>query len=202
MMKLVLASTSPRRKELLGKLGLEFSIRAPNFVETRMAEESAFDYVKRNAKGKAESVFQLLKRESLESDFLVLGSDTVVVHGEAVLEKPKNEGEARSMLNALSGRNHQVLTGYSLLSSDSQHSEVTSCVSTVVEFRKLFDEEIESYLKSGEPMDKAGSYGIQSIGASFVRSIHGSYTNVVGLPLAEVFEDLSKIVGSDFVPLA
>jgi septum formation protein len=176
-LSLVLASGSPRRKELLAQLGYDFEIVLPDIEEAKQAHEQARDYVLRLSLEKAQAGLALAKPDSV-----VLGSDTVVVCDDRVLEKPKSFEDSKRMLTGLSGRRHQVMTAVSVVSSEQQHSVV---VTTDVWFKPLTHEEIEQYWQSGEPCDKAGSYGIQGLGGRFVTRIEGSYHAVVGLPLFE-----------------
>ncbi len=176
-LSLVLASGSPRRKELLAQLGYDFEIVIPDIEEAQQADEQAHDYVLRLSIEKAHAGLALAKPDSV-----VLGSDTVVVCENQVLEKPTNFADAKRMLTHLSGQSHQVMTAVSVVSAQQQHSVV---VTTDVWFKPLTDEEIEQYWQSGEPCDKAGSYGIQGLGGRFVTRIEGSYHAVVGLPLFE-----------------
>ncbi len=172
-----LASGSPRRKELLQQLGYVFTIVKPEVEEVRQAGEQPNDYVLRLSQQKA-----LAGLAMAENGAVVIGSDTVVVLDNHVLEKPKNFEDARRMLLALSGNKHQVLTAVTVVNQDKQASEV---VTTDVWFKPLNNEEISQYWQTGEPCDKAGSYGIQGIGGRFVSRIEGSYYAVVGLPLFE-----------------
>ncbi len=181
-MGLILASASPRRRELLASAGFQFVVAVPEIDESPRPGESPREVVLRLACGKAAAVAERHPRDS------VLAADTTVVLDGRMLEKPRDAAEAQQMLHALSGRTHEVLTGFALWRNGALHSGVCA---TLVTFRPLTDEEIAAYVASGDPMDKAGAYGIQSGAAHMVRSLHGSYTNVVGLPLAEVVEMLS-----------
>ena len=176
-LSLVLASGSPRRKELLAQLGYDFDIVLPDIEEAKQDHEQAKDYVLRLSLEKAQAGLAMAKPDSV-----VLGSDTVVVCHNQVLEKPKSFEDSKRMLSNLSGRQHQVMTAVSIVSKERQHSVV---VITDVWFKTLTEEEIERYWQSGEPCDKAGSYGIQGLGGCFVTRIEGSYHAVVGLPLFE-----------------
>ncbi|WP_322803196.1 Maf family protein [Vibrio alfacsensis] len=176
-LSLVLASGSPRRKELLAQLGYDFDVVLPDIEEAKQDHEQAQDYVLRLSLEKAQAGLAMAKPDSA-----VLGSDTVVVCENQVLEKPKSFEDSKRMLNNLSGRQHQVMTAVSVVSKEQQHSVV---VITDVWFKTLTEEEIEQYWQSGEPCDKAGSYGIQGLGGRFVTRIEGSYHAVVGLPLFE-----------------
>ncbi|WNN44764.1 MULTISPECIES: Maf family protein [Winslowiella] len=180
MLSLYLASGSPRRRELLTQLGLRFERLATEVEEQRGDGEAAAHYVLRLARDKA-----LAGVAVAALDLPVLGADTIVVLDGEVLEKPRDQQHAREMLAKLSGATHQVMTAVAL--ADSQ--QVLDClVTTDVTFRILSAEDIASYVASGEPMDKAGAYGIQGLGGNFVRKINGSYHAVVGLPLVETAE--------------
>ena len=198
--EIVLASTSPRRKELLGSLGLNFTLKSPGFEEKLEKNEKAYDYVLRNGEGKASWVAEEIGSQSSElqsaKKYVVLGADTVVVLGEDILQKPKSTAEAIAMLHQLSGRTHRVLTGFALSYQKQSHGDFylqSDVVATEVTFKNLSEEEIVSYVETGEPMDKAGSYGIQGKAAYFVQTISGSYTNVMGLPLTEVYKHLNNL---------
>ena len=182
---LVLASSSPRRSGLLDSVGLRFDIVRPETEEQRRPNEKPADYARRNAAEKAAWVLASL--EPARADAVCLAADTIVVCGEDVLEKPEDRDHARRMLTRLSGATHEVLTGVCLKST---LKESLFVVATEVCFRELPPGEIEAYLGTEEPYDKAGSYAAQGRGAGFVSSIKGSYTNVVGLPLAQVLEAL------------
>lgn len=175
--EVLLASASPRRRELLKQIGVRFAIAPVGMCEDRLPGELPADYVRRLALAKAQAGF-----EQQFTALPVLGADTAVVLGDTIFGKPENETEAASMLAQLSGRSHQVLTGVAVVNAGTAKVEL---VETLVHFRDLNDEEVQRYCATGEPMDKAGSYGIQGFGAVFVDRIAGSYTNVVGLPLAE-----------------
>ncbi|MBQ1544156.1 MAG: septum formation inhibitor Maf [Clostridia bacterium] len=187
-MKLVLASGSPRRRKLLTEYGYDFTVRTGGFDESRVSLEDPAAGVAELALGKAEAARETLRAEGVQTDdLLFLGSDTVVVKNGLVLGKPEDEADAFRMLRALSGQTHQVVTGVALLHPD---GDETFTVTTDVEFYDLSDEEIRDYIATGEPLDKAGAYGIQGLGGVLVRSIHGDYYTVVGLPLAEVVRRL------------
>ncbi|MDF2155639.1 Maf family protein [Vibrio sp. CAU 1672] len=183
---LVLASGSPRRKELLSQLGYDFDIVLPDIEEAQRPDEQPQEYVLRLSLEKAQAGLALAKPDSV-----VLGSDTVVVCDEQVLEKPRSFEDAKRMLMQLSGRQHQVMTAVSVVSSEQQHSVV---VTTDVWFKTLTLEELEQYWQSGEPCDKAGSYGIQGLGGRFVTRIEGSYHAVVGLPMFETDQLLHEFL--------
>jgi septum formation protein len=182
--KLILASKSPRRVEMLSALFGSIDCLSPTFEEKVMPHETGTEYVKRNAYGKALSVVPKIQG----MNWVVLGADTIVELDGQILEKPSNSAHAVQMLNELSGRSHNVITGFHLIFSTGE--EVKEVVTTKVSFRKLYAEEINQYVLTGEPSDKAGSYGIQGLASSFVEVIDGSYTNVVGLPLSQIVQAL------------
>ncbi len=183
MISLYLASGSPRRRELLTQLGLQFERLITHVEEQRQPEEAAEVYVRRLAADKARAGVAVAPQ-----DLPVLGADTIVVLNGEVLEKPRDAAHAAEMLSKLSGQTHQVMTAVAL--ADTQR-ELDCLVITDVTFRSIAAQEISLYIASGEPMDKAGAYGIQGLGGNFVRKINGSYHAVVGLPLVETNELLS-----------
>jgi septum formation protein len=178
--KLILASTSPRRAELLQSAGLAFAVVRPDADEKLHTGETPVEYAVRTAREKAESVPAV-------SGSVVLGADTVVAAEGHILGKPADAGEAAVMLRLLSGKLHEVITGVCL-----RTAEKTVCfhVATAVLFRDLSEKEIAAYIATGDPLDKAGAYAIQNGAAGMVRRIDGSYSNVVGLPLCELIETL------------
>ncbi|RYV00835.1 septum formation inhibitor Maf [Shewanella sp. OPT22] len=181
-MNLVLASTSPRRKELLGQLlQLEpqqgFECVAPDIDESQYENEAADVFVKRLALEKAQEGL----RQVVGTDVVVLGSDTIVVLGDIILGKPNDIEHAIEILSRLSGQTHKVMTAVALVS---ENKTLVECVETQVNFSNLTHQDIVAYVNTKEPMDKAGAYGIQGIGGTFVESIQGDYSAVVGLPLA------------------
>lgn len=184
MVSLYLASGSPRRRELLAQLGLRFERLHTQVEEEKRSDEQAEAYVRRLAIEKA-----LAGVAVAEKDLPVLGADTIVVLNDEVLEKPRDEQAAARMLAKLSGHTHQVMTAVALADARQQ---LDCLVVTEVTFRILSEEDIAAYIASGEPMDKAGSYGIQGMGGNFVRKINGSYHAVVGLPLVETAELFSQ----------
>ena len=184
MTSLYLASGSPRRQELLTQLGVAFERIVTGIEEKRAEGESAQQYVSRLAREKA-----LAGVAQVPRDLPVLGADTIVILNGEVLEKPHDDEHAFKMLSKLSGQTHQVMTAVAL----ADRQQVLDClVVTDVTFRVLTEEDIAGYIASGEPMDKAGAYGIQGLGGCFVRKINGSYHAVVGLPLVETYELLSN----------
>jgi septum formation protein len=179
---LILASQSPRRRELLAQAGIAHVVRVPGIVEQARAGEAPADYVRRLAVEKARAV------PAGPSEF-VLAADTVVVVDERILEKPGSAADAARMLGLLSGRAHTVLTGVCLLHDGVERAEVGS---TRVVFEPLTGAEIAAYCASGEPMDKAGAYAIQGLASKFISRIEGCYFNVVGLPVALVYRLLRE----------
>jgi septum formation protein len=182
---LILASASPRRKELLAHVKIPFIVLAshidengekgpPGKICTRLAEKKAL------------SVYNSSNKS------WILGADTIVVKDDNIMGKPSDAGEAVAMLKNLSDGDHDVITGFSIVDPSGQVVESCS-VSTTVSFKSLTDEEIDAYIKTGEPFGKAGAYAIQGIGAFMIKSINGSYTNVVGLPLYEVIDSLCRL---------
>jgi septum formation protein len=191
--KIVLASASPRRRELLKAAGFEHEVIVANIEEKRRQGERPEDYVQRNAKEKALAVCST--QPVAVAKAIVLAADTIVVaFDNEVLEKPVDADDARRMLGKLSARTHRVLTGFALCNGTT--GEIIECrtVQTQVLFRNLFADEVEQYISSGEPFDKAGSYGIQGQALTFVESIEGSYTNVVGLPMSHVVLSLRRML--------
>lgn len=177
MRRLILASSSPRRQELLTQIGVPFSVQVPAIDETPLVGEAPPAYVQRMAEEKALAVLAQQK-----GDVCVLAADTSVIVDGLILGKPADAADAKAMLRRLSGREHQVLSAIAVADQSRLNSHVVSCKVT---FRTLTDAEIDAYWLTGEPRDKAGSYAIQGLGAVFVQAIHGSYSAVVGLPLAE-----------------
>lgn len=206
----ILASSSPRRREFLKQLALEFGIIVPDVPEAPRRNEAPRAYARRLACEKADAVFERLAPAALEGDLkeldknlarivakdelLVIAADTIVVLGKHILEKPRDDADAKRMLRALSGRVHDVITGVCVLKVEKgvPVKERAFTVSTSVRFKKLSPAEIDGYVATGEPRDKAGAYAIQGIGSFLVKSINGSYTNVVGLPVAELVDLLRK----------
>jgi septum formation protein len=183
--RLILASGSPRRKALLGAAGLHFEVIDSGISETLVAGESGRDYALRVACEKALSVSVRVPGA------VVLAADTIVICDDKILVKPNSEAEARRMLAALSGRTHTVITAYAL-SSVNTIREAEPVISQVT-FRQLGNAEIEEYVATGEPMDKAGAYGIQGKGSDFIAKVVGSRDNVMGLPVREVLAALARL---------
>ena len=179
-MVLVLASQSPRRAEILRQAGVSFTIRAASVDETPLPQEKPEEYVRRLAELKAWAV-QAAPHET------VLGADTTVVIDGRMLFKPDHAAEARLMLETLSGRRHQVLTGICLRRGNQR---ICDCARTQVWFAAMTAPEIDEYVASGEPMDKAGAYAIQGLASKFIERVDGCYFNVVGLPIALLYKTL------------
>ena len=179
--KLVLASGSPRRRELLSAAGLAFEVRPAEVDERQRVGEAPVAYVVRLAEEKA--------RAAWRPGEVTLGADTTVVVDGQILGKPVDAADARRMLGRLAGRKHEVLTGFCLFDGRDARSEFAA---TVVSFRAMTLDEIAEYAASGEPLDKAGAYGIQGLASKFVESIEGCYFNVVGLPVSRVYAMLRE----------
>jgi len=178
---LILASASPRRKDLLEQIGLTFTVETADIDETPHLAEDPVAYVKRLAEHKAAAVFA---RQPIRSRLVVLGADTTVVCAGQILGKPIDEADAARMLRLLSGRTHQVITGVALISDAAP--PLVAAETTDVDFSPLTEAQIAAYTSTGEPMGKAGAYAIQGRAAKFIPRINGDYSNVVGLPLARV----------------
>ena len=184
--KLLLASQSPRRKELLEQTGIELKIVPSDIDEEDISIKNPVEYVKTLSFMKAEKV------SVAYPDSWILGADTIVVIQNQILGKPESEHHAQEMLRLLSDREHLVFTGFCIMNKHKQ-TVIKTAVETRVCFKSLSDQEIKWYVSTQEPFDKAGAYGIQGIGAFLVRKIFGSYSNVVGLPVCEVVEALMKL---------
>ena len=195
MKKIILASASPRRKELLEQIGMDFEVmvcggEAP--TETMIPEE----VVKEHALQKMKAVLAHLEEMDRKDDVIILSADTVVSYDNQILEKPKDEQDAQNMLAMLQGNTHQVYTGVALYDYLSKKKKVFA-QKTEVSFYPMTEEEIASYISTKEPMDKAGSYGIQGIGGKFVREIRGDYNNVVCLPIARIYQEIKWMMNND-----
>ncbi len=184
--QLILASQSPRRRYLLEQAGLTFAVIPSAFDEDSVLLANPADYVKTLAEAKADAVARQYP------DSWVIGADTIVTIGNTILGKPGDSGEARQMLERLSGQSHFVYTGYAIVCKN-KRTGISDAIKTDVQFKDLTKDEIDWYIQTGEPFDKAGAYAIQGMGTFLVRRIHGSYTNVVGLPVCEVIETLIKM---------
>ena len=182
-MHLILASQSPRRRELLGLFRRPFTVQVADIDETMDDTLPPYNEVARVSRAKAEAIAR-------EKDDIVVAADTIVVCAGQTLGKPRTEAEAAQMLRLLSGRDHQVMTGMTVLRGD---RAVTCTEVTDIHFRELSDKEIESYIATGEPMDKAGSYGIQGGAALFAERMVGDYYNVMGLPVCRLYQILAEL---------
>ncbi|MDZ7640002.1 MAG: Maf family protein [Bryobacterales bacterium] len=180
---LILASASPRRRELLLNAGIPFAIRVPNVDETVLPGESALAYVRRVAELKAMAV-------SIGVDEIALGADTTVCLDGTILGKPASVGEAKMMLRVLSGKTHEVHSGICLRYGN---RTLVDAASTKVTFAEMSELEIEEYARSGEPMDKAGAYGIQGMASRYITGLEGDYFNVVGLPVSLVYKRILEL---------
>jgi len=181
----ILASNSPRRRELLEQVGMTFLVAPANVDESVRDGEMPKDYAERLAMEKARAV------ASQRQEGIVIAADTIVVVGDSILGKPFDAADARRMLSALSGREHEVITGLAIIDAATRRSAARTSV-TRVWFRNLSVKEISAYVATGEPLDKAGAYGIQERGALLVERIEGCYSNVVGLPLSLLGEMLRE----------
>jgi septum formation protein len=188
---LVLASASPRRQELLGSAGIPFTVQAPDINETPLAGESPRDCAERLAREKALAVF-----DSRRQDW-VLGADTIVVVDGVILGKPRDADDAARMLGLLAGRTHEVITGVCVVGAVASRqlpvAIKTASETTVVTFSEMSDDEINNYVTTGEPLDKAGAYAIQGIASRWIPRVEGDYSNVVGLPVALVYRILREL---------
>lgn len=184
-MKFILASASPRRRELLASIGLDFDVEPSNVPEVHREGEAPEEYVARLSREKADA---LARRHPAR---WVIAADTTVLLGDELLEKPADAADAARMLAAIAGRTHVVYTGVTLDRRDNDYRE-TRVAESEVRMLPLTSQDIEWYIRTGEPLDKAGAYAVQGVGAMFIDSIHGSYTNVVGLPLATLFQMLRR----------
>jgi septum formation protein len=189
-MKLILASASPRRAEVLHNAGFVFEVRPAGVDETRQPHEAAEDYVRRVAQAKAHVLAGTARAAGERA--IVIAADTIVLAEGQILGKPKDADDARRMLRLLSGKTHEVLTALCLINILAS-KEVLHVEKTRVEFLKMSEAEIESYIQTGEPFDKAGAYGIQGIAGRFATRIEGCYFNVLGLPLSRLWATLHEL---------
>jgi len=183
--RIVLASASPRRRELLASIGVEFDVVPSEIPEVRGDGESPEEYVARLSREKAQAI------AARHADRWIVAADTTVLLGEQLLEKPADDDDAKRMLATIAGRTHIVYSGVTLLHAARAYRD-TRVAESEVRMLPLTSAEIEWYVATGEPRDKAGAYAAQGIGGMFIDSIHGSYTNVVGLPLALLYEMLKR----------
>ena len=183
---IILASASPRRTELMALAGIEFSVVPADICEDVLPGEAPVDHVLRLSREKADAV------AAAHDGRFFIGADTIVVLDGAILGKPVDNADAARMLSGLSGRDHEVITGFTVFDRISS-VHISRSVCTDVTFKKLEEKEIAAYIATGCPMDKAGAYAIQGGAVHFVRSINGSYTNVIGLPMTELYEVLQTM---------
>jgi septum formation protein len=183
--RFVLASSSPRRRELLKSIGLEFDVVPSHVPEQRADGETPEEYVARLSREKARAIAEK------HPDRWIIAADTTVVLGDQVLEKPVDDADAKRMLSAISGDTHVVFTGVTLRRIEPVYTD-THVTATEVRMLPMTPHDIDWYVATGEPLDKAGAYAAQGLGGMFIDSIHGSFTNVVGLPLASLFQMLRK----------
>ncbi len=183
-----LASKSPRRKKLLKQMNLNFKVITVDIDESRKGKEPPLRMVKRLAEEKLESAKKII------NEGIIITADTTVVLSDEILAKPESEDDAKRMLGRLSGKTHIVYTGFALYNSRTDRT-IIDYEKTLVTFRKITRQEIDDYVKTGSPMDKAGAYGIQDdFGAVFVKKINGDYYNVVGLPVSKLYSNLLKVI--------
>lgn len=191
-MEIILASGSPRRREILERLGVRFSVIVSD-KEEKINNDTPEECVKRLAKMKAEDIFEQLKNDG-EDDFLVIGADTVVALDGRILTKPKDAADAARMLKSLSGRTHQVYTGvFVAVSKNGKRENISFAERSDVFVSELLDSEILKYIATKEPFDKAGGYAVQGLFAPYIERIEGDYYNIVGLPLSRLFREFKKI---------
>ena len=188
MYKFVLASKSPRRKELLGKIGVEFEI-IPAKGEEKITKSLPWEVVEELSFQKAKEIADAQKEACI-----VIGSDTIVAKGEKIMGKPKDEKDAFAMLSEIAGDCHQVYTGVTLIRTGKKPKTITFAEKTDVYLYPMSEKEIHAYIATGDPMDKAGSYGIQGDFAIHVKGIEGDYYNVVGLPIGKVYQEIKQLL--------
>jgi septum formation protein len=189
-MRLILASSSPRRAEVLRNAGFVFEIRPADVDETRQPHEAAEDYVRRVAQAKARAIAEPARADRERA--IVIAADTIVLAEGQILGKPRDAEDARRMLRLFSGKTHEVLTALSVINVPAA-KEALHVEKTRVEFLKMSEEEMETYIQTGEPLDKAGAYGIQGIAGRFATRIEGCYFNVLGLPLSRLWTTLQSL---------
>lgn len=187
-MELILASASPRRKELLEKIGLPFTVQ-PAKGEERITQKRPAAVVMELSRQKAEEI-----AAAQTGDCIIIGADTVVAKGEKIMGKPKDAADAKQMLRSIADDCHQVYTGVTLIRTGAHPQSVTFQEKTDVFLYPISDAELDAYIASGDPMDKAGAYGIQGDFAIYVKRIAGDYYNVVGLPIGRVYQELKRML--------
>ncbi len=187
MPKIILASGSKHRRELLEKLRIPFVVEPSDYKEDLSLKLEPLELAKKLSAGKAETVYSRHEGE----DVIIIGADTFAVLNNQILGKPHTAEKAREMIKKLNGRGHSVITGFTVIDIKSG-KKVSKAVESKVYFRRLTDKEINAYVETGEPLDKAGAYAIQESGAAMIKRIVGDYSNIVGLPLAPLIEELRK----------
>jgi septum formation protein len=185
MRKIILASASPRRKELLEKIGLKFEVEPSNYAEDMHSKLNPDELARAISLGKARAV------ASKHKNAIVIAADTFIVFRGKIMGKPNTEAKARKMLMTLKGKSHSVITGFTIMDTE-ENKVLTKSVETVIHIKKLTPKEIDAYVKSKEPLDKAGAYAIQGLGSVIVERIEGDYFNVMGLPLSALAESLKE----------
>ena len=186
--KIILASGSPRRKELLEKAGVSFEVVVSEYEEDMTLPLSPDELVRYLSCGKAETVAKT------HTDAIIISADTIVVYGDTVLGKPHTSLRAQEMLRLLSGKQHSVFTGFTIILEDEKKT-ISRAVESKVFFKNLSDEEINEYIATGEPLEKAGAYAVQMLGQKFIQKIEGDIPNIIGLPITEVIKELQKNFG-------
>lgn len=198
-MRVILASKSPRRREILSFLGVPFQIVSADADESSEITDPTL-LVRELALRKGRATRELLKEnDTWDNDTLIIAADTVVANGDEILGKPQDAAHAATMLRALAGREHQVISGVALLYGE---REITTADATSVQFAPMSEADITWYVASGEPMDKAGAYAIQGLASLFIKGLHGDYFNVVGLPVFRLNELLKEFLGVTLTELA
>ena len=185
MKRIILASASPRRKELLEKIGLKFEVEPSNYAENMRSKLSPDELARSISLEKAKVV------AGKHKNAIVIAADTFIVFRGKILGKPNTQAEARKMLMTLKGKSHSVITGFTILDTD-KNKVLTKSVETIIHIKNLTSEEVDAYVKSKEPLDKAGAYAIQGLGSVIVEKIEGDYFNVIGLPLSALAEGLKE----------
>jgi septum formation protein len=185
MKRIILASASPRRKELLEKIGLKFEVEPSDYAEDMRSELSPDELARSISLEKAKVV------ASKHNNAIVIAADTFIVSRGKILGKPNTRDEARKMLMTLKGKSHSVITGFTILDTD-KNKVLTKSVETIIHIKNLTSEEVDAYVRSKEPLDKAGAYAIQGLGSVIVERIEGDYFNVIGLPLSALAEGLKE----------
>lgn len=192
-----MASSSPRRKEILNQIGI-YPCIWPSHCEEVITKTIPFEIGEQLSRQKAEEIFQKAEKEEGSQSMLILGADTIVAKGNKIMGKPKGEEEAKEMLLLLQGGSHEVYTGVTLIfQSCKEKKEVTFHEKTEVFVYPMSIKEIEEYIHTGEPMDKAGAYGIQGIFAQYIEKIHGDFYNVAGLPIGRTQREMKKLLGEE-----